>query len=263
MARPMQSIVPEEQNLYHIESTTNNPRYTEPQQVYGPRQYIPDMSSWPEPLSHINDQHLSTQTTTSFEDRSLDAQYHFEQEDPSLWQYNEEHLHLEDTSISVHRSPETIMIDPRLRSPRPQHNINRDMIPHPDTDLYQEQYREQTTPTPSRQPYTQIFVVPISDRGDDPESFPNSNGLFCDFPSIVFRSFLPEGAISPVSTSRNGSGFLEPKHPIQGRPVVMHGPTQPQVYKPFRTRGSMGSDSSANSTSYASSMSRFTTPDIS
>jgi hypothetical protein len=234
------------------------------QQVYGPQQYIPDLTSWPDPHSNINNQLLGAQTSTSFGDQSLDAQYNFEQDDPSLWQYNEEHLQLEDAPSTVYPSPETIMIDPRLRSPRPQHNIDRSMMPRPDTNIYQEQYREQSTPTPhNRQPYSQMFVVPISDRGDTSESFPNSNGLFCDFPGIAFRSFLPEGTTSPVSTSRNGTGaFLGPNNSGRGKPVVMHGPTQPQVYKPFRTRGSMGSDSSTNSTPYTSSMSRLTTPDI-
>ncbi|KAE8452992.1 hypothetical protein EG329_012179 [Mollisiaceae sp. DMI_Dod_QoI] len=267
MAGPMQSFVPEEQDSYLADISSSNPQYEDSQQRYRPQQYTPDSRSWPEISTYNSSQVLEGQAMiNALGDANFDGEYDFESIDPALWQYDdEEYAENHGTTSSIHIPSRTIMTNPRLQS---QVNIDR-TIPkqHPNNDGYLgHTSEEKIVPAPAKQPFSQVFVVPITNQTHDSESFPSSNGMFCDFPGIAFRSFLPEGAISPVSTSRTASMVGQGKKPILksglGKPVVMQGPTQPQVYKPFRSQAAGGSDSSANSTPHATSISRLTTPDI-
>ncbi|KUJ12126.1 uncharacterized protein LY89DRAFT_688593 [Mollisia scopiformis] len=234
----------------------------EAQQMYDSQHYISDVPPWLESPGQADNQYLDAQPVGN-------ANYNLDQIDPALWQYQEEQfLNTQGTASSVHGPAEALIIDPRLKSMPQQDTLHRDMMPQPPNNSYRGiSSREQEQPGPSPQPFSQVFVVPITDQFPGSETSLDSNSMFCDFPGIAFRSFLPEGVNTPMSASRNLSvsdqGRKRMFDPNTDRPIVMHGPTQPQVYGPFKRKVPGESEhSSSQSTPYASSLSRLATPDM-
>lgn len=259
MAGHMQSGMPEDPDSYHLDFSLDNPQFMDTQHMYRSQQFMPDATTWLEDPASIN-HHVGEQTINN-------THYNFDQIDPSLWQFEDEQYHdTLGTTGPVYEPQEPPSIDPRLRNMQLQPTVDKHIpMQRTSSNTYRgHSLKNPEQSPPSNQPFSQVFVVPITDQGYGAESL-DSNSMFCDFPGIAFRSFLPEGATTPLSTSRpsgTNRGAKKDLRSSSSRPIVMHGPTQPQVYGPFRNVSGQSENSSNHSTPYASSMSRLATPDL-
>lgn len=257
MSRHDQSFVPPRQDIYHLDVPFNNPQLVESRGINEPQHYLSDSSPWLEASGHINSQYLEGRAFSN-------ENYNLEQLDPALWQYEEDQsFDPHGIASTIHGLQETPIVDLRLSSLPAQASMQRNMMPQQVNDIYPGiSPREQAPP---KQPFSQMFVVPIMNQTHGQPS-PDSNSMFCDFPGIAFRSFLPEGAMTPISPLRNVPSWNQVRKTVHStsteRPIVMHGPTQPQVYGPFKRKVSGESENgSSQSTPNASSNSRLATPD--
>lgn len=248
MARYNGYTVPDD---FSLEFLADNSQFMDNEHIYQPQQYISDPNPWAQQPAKMNHQMLEQQSTSS-------THYDLQQIDPALWQYNDEQDLGSGEMAGPTNEPRDTMIDPQLRI-MANHELGESsmMIPRTSSDSHRRTpSREPERPAPPKQAPSQLFVVPFTDQDHHGELFPDSNNMFCDFPGVAFRSFLPKGATTPVSTSRLQPNSYEPiratrkaQKTSMRKHAAMQESAQPQMSGSFQRRPSgQPHYSSSNST---------------
>lgn len=261
MARYNGYAVPDEFSLEFLPDS----QFLDNQDIYQSQQFMSDPNPWaqqPPTMGH----HLLEQQSMS------NTQYDLPQIDPALWQYTDEQdLVSGDMVGHLHEPQEDTVIDPQLRTTAHRETgASSIMVPCTSSNSHRRTpSREPERPNPSKQAPSQLFVVPFTEQDNHAAFFPDSNNMFCDFPGVAFRSFLPKGATTPVSTGRLQPNSYEPTRAMRKaqktsmrKQAAMQDSSQSQMAGPSqgKTPG-QGGYSSSNSTPYASGSS-FSTPDF-